>query len=310
MRAYSARRPPASSRCPPTSRHAARPSRADPEGRRPLCRRLAFRAQLRPRQAADRPGERRPSCALAAARGGFGAVTDLGCGRGQVGLSLLAAGLATRVHRARPRSRQDRRRQPRRRRPGRRLRRGATSARPRCRRPIPSSSSTCCCSCPAAAQQRAAGADGGGGAAPHRDPCLRPGPGLAQRRRRRDGTAGLPHPPRRLRPSGRCRWTSWRAPLVAAGFRISVTPCWGWTPLPNVMLVAERDGPEAAQSRSAPAADRSGLFSFPAGHGCAKTAAAFRLNGLACRALRRSANQPGTGMSGRRHGRTICPEGK
>src|SRR4051794_15315743 len=34
---------------------------------------------------------------LAAASGGFGEVTDLGCGRGQVGLALLTAGLATRV---------------------------------------------------------------------------------------------------------------------------------------------------------------------------------------------------------------------
>lgn len=30
------------------------------------------------------------------------------------------------------------------------------------------------------------------------------------------------------------------APLRAAGFAITVTPCWGATPLPNVLLVAER----------------------------------------------------------------------
>lgn len=30
------------------------------------------------------------------------------------------------------------------------------------------------------------------------------------------------------------------APLDAAGFRVSVTPCWGATPLPNVLVVAER----------------------------------------------------------------------
>jgi SAM-dependent methyltransferase len=34
---------------------------------------------------------------LAARNGGFGSVADIGCGRGQLGLALLAAGLATRV---------------------------------------------------------------------------------------------------------------------------------------------------------------------------------------------------------------------
>ena len=29
-------------------------------------------------------------------------------------------------------------------------------------------------------------------------------------------------------------------PLEAAGFRVAVTPCWGATPLPNVLVVAER----------------------------------------------------------------------
>lgn len=32
------------------------------------------------------------------------------------------------------------------------------------------------------------------------------------------------------------------APLEAAGFTVSVSPCWGNTPLPNVLLVAERAG--------------------------------------------------------------------
>ncbi|GAA0586128.1 hypothetical protein GCM10009416_25580 [Craurococcus roseus] len=32
------------------------------------------------------------------------------------------------------------------------------------------------------------------------------------------------------------------APLEAAGFAVSVSPCWGNTPLPNVLLVAERAG--------------------------------------------------------------------
>lgn len=30
------------------------------------------------------------------------------------------------------------------------------------------------------------------------------------------------------------------APLEAAGFRVTVTPCWGATPLPNVLVIAER----------------------------------------------------------------------
>ena len=32
------------------------------------------------------------------------------------------------------------------------------------------------------------------------------------------------------------------APLEAAGFAVSVSPCWGSTPLPNVLLAAERPG--------------------------------------------------------------------
>jgi SAM-dependent methyltransferase len=30
------------------------------------------------------------------------------------------------------------------------------------------------------------------------------------------------------------------APLAAAGYRVAITPCWAGTPLPNVLLVAER----------------------------------------------------------------------
>jgi hypothetical protein len=48
---------------------------------------------------------------------------------------------------------------------------------------------------------------------------------------RRDGTALRPLALREL-----------AGPFEAAGFAVSVTPCWGWTPLPNVMLVAERVG--------------------------------------------------------------------
>ncbi|HZH46737.1 MAG TPA: hypothetical protein VEY31_08905, partial [Roseococcus sp.] len=48
-------------------------------------------------------------------------------------------------------------------------------------------------------------------------------------RHRRDGSTFRPLPVRDL-----------AAPLEAAGFATRVAPCWGWTPLPNVMLVAER----------------------------------------------------------------------
>ena len=51
----------------------------------------------------------------------------------------------------------------------------------------------------------------------------------AGRRLRRDGSAFRPLPLAKL-----------AAPLQARGFHTIVTPCWGWTPLPNVMLVAER----------------------------------------------------------------------
>ena len=46
---------------------------------------------------------------------------------------------------------------------------------------------------------------------------------------RRDGSQFRPLPLRAL-----------SKPLEAAGFGVSVRPCWGWTPLPNVMLVALR----------------------------------------------------------------------
>ncbi|MEN0077224.1 MAG: methyltransferase domain-containing protein [Paracraurococcus sp.] len=46
---------------------------------------------------------------------------------------------------------------------------------------------------------------------------------------RRDGTAIAPMPMEDL-----------AAPFRAAGFAVSVTPCWAGTPLPNVLLLAER----------------------------------------------------------------------
>jgi demethylmenaquinone methyltransferase/2-methoxy-6-polyprenyl-1,4-benzoquinol methylase len=49
---------------------------------------------------------------------------------------------------------------------------------------------------------------------------------------RRDGAEIRPLPLRTI-----------AAPFEAAGFTVSVTPCWGRTPLPNVLLVAERASP-------------------------------------------------------------------
>jgi SAM-dependent methyltransferase len=175
---------------------------------------------------------------LATAAGGFGEITDLGCGRGQVGLALLMAGLAERVQ-------------------GLDLDPGKVRD----------------------ANGAAAGlaasfavADLGQAEVPACDTALifdvllqmperaqRPllaRMAAAARRRvvirafdpdcgwrarlgfaaeqvgrvlRRDGTVLRPLPLRDL-----------AAPFEAAGFEVSVTPCWGWTPLPNVMLVAER----------------------------------------------------------------------
>lgn len=47
-----------------------------------------------------------------------------------------------------------------------------------------------------------------------------------------------------IRRDGAMVWplplTALAAPLRAAGFTVSIVPCWGRTPLPNVLLVAER----------------------------------------------------------------------
>lgn len=175
---------------------------------------------------------------LAREAGGFGAVADLGCGRGQVGLALLLAGLADHVT-------------------------GLDLDPAKI----------------AEARQAAAGlpaefavADLGTAPVPPCDTALifdvllqMPEPAQlalvarmaeAARRRvvirafdpdcgwraqvgdamerlgvrvRRDGSQFRPLPLRAL-----------SKPLEAAGFGVSVRPCWGWTPLPNVMLVALR----------------------------------------------------------------------
>lgn len=175
---------------------------------------------------------------LAAARGGFGTVTDLGCGRGQVGLSLLLAGLATEVTGLDldPAKIAD-------------ARRAAAGLPARfavadlCAAAVPAAETVLIfdvlLQLPAAAQQALLARMAA--AARHRvvirafDPARgwRSRVGVAMERLgcrlRRDGSTFRPLPLDTL-----------ATPLAAAGFHISVTPCWGWTPLPNVMLVAER----------------------------------------------------------------------
>lgn len=176
---------------------------------------------------------------LAAESGGFGVIADLGCGRGQVGLALLTAGLADRVQgldldpdkirdavgaaRGLPASFQ--------------VADLAIAAVPECDTAL---IFDVLLQMPDAAQRELLARMA---AAARRRVVIRafdPDCGwrarLGQvtedwaRRLRRDGTVLRPTPIREL-----------AAPFEAAGFRTRVTPCWGWTPLPNVMLVAERE---------------------------------------------------------------------
>jgi SAM-dependent methyltransferase len=178
---------------------------------------------------------------LARQAGGFGVVADLGCGRGQVGLALLTAGLALEVHGLDldPAKIADARR--------------AASGLPAQfavadlgRATVPDCDTALIfdvlLQMPEEAQHGliARMAD----AARRRivirafDPDCgwRAGLGSAMeeagRRLRRDGSAFRPLPLAEL-----------AAPLQARGFHTIVTPCWGWTPLPNVMLTAERETP-------------------------------------------------------------------
>jgi SAM-dependent methyltransferase len=177
---------------------------------------------------------------LASAAGGFGTVADLGCGRGQVGLALLTAGLAERVH-------------------GLDLDPGKIRDAARAAAGLPARfavadlGTTEVPDCdtaiifdvllqmPEPAQQRLLARMA---AAARRRVVIRAfDPGCGWRARlgfaaeqlgrvlRRDGSVLRPLPLREL-----------AAPFVAQGFGVKVTPCWGWTPLPNVMLVAERTG--------------------------------------------------------------------
>ncbi|MDB5372094.1 MAG: hypothetical protein JWP04_736 [Belnapia sp.] len=183
---------------------------------------------------------------LATRLGGLGTVTDLGCGRGQVGLALLLAGLAERVA-------------------GIDLdagkiaeARGAAEARSAgaglpahftvgdlARVAVPEADTVLIfdvlLQLPEAAQQGLLGRMAA--AARQRivirafDPDCgwRAGVGVAMERLgcriRGDGSDFRPLPLAAI-----------TGPLRAAGFHTEVAPCWGWTPLPNVMLVAERAG--------------------------------------------------------------------
>ena len=175
---------------------------------------------------------------LAEAAGGFGDVADLGCGRGQVGLALLMAGLADSVQ-------------------GRdldavKIRDAAQAAiglpaefavADLGQAPVPACDTVVIfdvlLQMPEAAQHallaRMAAAARKRVIIRAFDPDCgwRAGLGTAMeefgRRIRRDGSAFRPLPLSAL-----------AGPLQAQGFRTAVTPCWGWTPLPNVMLVAER----------------------------------------------------------------------
>jgi SAM-dependent methyltransferase len=175
---------------------------------------------------------------LAREAGGFGAVADLGCGRGQVGLALLLAGLAQRVT-------------------GLDLdpakiaeARQAAAGLPADfavadlgMAPVPPCDTALIfdvlLQMPEAAQLALVGRMA---AAARRRVVIRafdPDRGWRAQvgdamerlgvRVRRDGSSFRPLPLQVL-----------AAPLVAAGFAVSIRPCWGWTPLPNVMLVALR----------------------------------------------------------------------
>ncbi len=175
-----------------------------------------------------------------AARRPFGQVTDLGCGRGQLGLALLLAGLAEGVTGLdRDAAKLAEARQAAAGLPARFLEADLAAA------PVPDCDSLLLVDVlyqlPEAAQR---GLLARAMTAARRrlvlrvfDPDLgwRSGVGLAMellgRALRGDRAQVRPLPIRDL-----------AAPLEAAGFTISVSPCWGNTPLPNMLLVAEREG--------------------------------------------------------------------
>lgn len=182
--------------------------------------------------------------ALATRLGGFGMIADLGCGRGQVGLALLVAGLAERVRGLDldPGKIADANRAA-----------GALAAAggPPAHFVVADLSTATIEPCdtalifdvllqmPDATQHAVIGRMAAAARrrviirAFDRDRGWRAWVGIGMERLgcllRRDGSSFRPMPLAEI-----------AAPLEAAGFTVSVTPCWGWTPLPNVMLIAER----------------------------------------------------------------------
>lgn len=175
---------------------------------------------------------------LATNAGGFGRVADLGCGRGQAGLALLLAGLAESVEGLDLDA--DKIRDANRAAQGLPARYAAADLG---RAPVPPCDTVLILDVllqmPVAAQLDLVARMGE--AASRRvvirafDPdCgwrARLGSAMeeAGRRIRRDGSDFRPLPLEEI-----------AGPLRRQGFAMQVRPCWGWTPLPNVMLVAER----------------------------------------------------------------------
>lgn len=175
-----------------------------------------------------------------AARRSFGRVVDLGCGRGQLGLALLAAGLAAGLTGLdRDAAKLAEARQAAAGLPARFIEADLTTA------PVPDCDTLLLVDVlyqlPEAAQRpllaRAMAATRRRLVLRAFDPDRgwRSRVGLAMewlgRALRGDGAAVRPLPLREL-----------TAALEGAGFAVSVSPCWGNTPLPNMLLVAEREG--------------------------------------------------------------------
>ncbi len=176
---------------------------------------------------------------LARQVGGFGVVADLGCGRGQVGIALLTAGLATAVEGLDLDSGKiaDARRASAGLPAGFRVADLGRAEVPDCDTALifdvllqmPDEAQLSLITRMAAAARRRIvirAFDPGCGWRARLGTAMEE----AGRRLRRDGSAFRPLPLAEL-----------AAPLRAQGFRTHVAPCWGWTPLPNVMLRAERE---------------------------------------------------------------------
>lgn len=176
-----------------------------------------------------------------AARRPFGAVLDLGCGRGQLGLALLAAGLAESLAGLdRDRAKLEEAERAAAGLPARFAEADLTAA-----ADLPACDTLLMVDVlyqlPEAAQRPLLAA--AARAARRRVAVRAFDPGLGWRSAAGFAMEFLGRAARGDRNSIRpLPLDAVAAPLEAAGFAVSVTPCWGNTPLPNVLLVAERDG--------------------------------------------------------------------